>query len=56
MDPCDNCKKRQGCTERCFPKKDYDRGKRNKFKKRRKTNGKMQSLRGPDNMAENIGR
>lgn len=33
MDPCDNCKKRQGCTERCFPKKDYDRGKRNKLKK-----------------------
>lgn len=24
--PCDSYKKRQSCTQRCFVKKDYDRG------------------------------
>ena len=24
--PCENCGKRNGCTRRCFSRKDYDRG------------------------------
>ena len=27
MNPCDNCKKKPNCLERCFPKMDYERGK-----------------------------
>ena len=26
--PCENCKKRQGCTQRCFAKKDYDKSRK----------------------------
>lgn len=26
--PCERCAKRQGCTQRCFAKKDYDKGRR----------------------------
>ena len=53
-DPCDNCKKVQDCTARCYPKKDYDRSKKNK--KRRETHGKMQGMRRPDYLEENQGR
>lgn len=24
MNPCDNCKKKPNCPERCFPKMDYE--------------------------------
>ena len=39
MNPCDNCKKKPNCPERCFPKMDYERG-----KKKRRRNGKHEKI------------
>ncbi len=40
MNPCDNCKKKPSCTERCFPKMDYERG-----QKKRRRNGKPEKAK-----------
>ena len=26
QDPCERCKRRETCTAKCFPRKDYERG------------------------------
>lgn len=55
MNPCDNCKKKPNCPERCFPKMDYERGQ--KKRKRAVNFGKTvfltredaeKALEGPD--------
>lgn len=39
MNPCDNCKKKPNCPERCFPKMDYERG-----QKKRRRNGNHEQI------------
>lgn len=39
MNPCDNCKKKPNCPEQCFPKMDYERG-----QKKRWRNGKHEKI------------